>query len=283
MASEESATVNQQVIGHLVALVAVVGGPSAGRLERVSKSRHRSGRAQRSVALAHASVDDILKCKRRKLPKWPFVRELLVTCREIATEDRLPLDVSALGSDDEWWALLNRAQREGVVDPSPIRFAELGVPIVRVEPERMPVVSAEDARAQLGPEIAANTSPDVPLGPLARGRDQLRRMAGERHGRAAHKASKISTQRPGDDQLAGLTTVIVPELNEGGSWVSAVEWHVEEGSSIESGELIVDIVNEMGLLFQLPAPIAGVVETIFAKGNELMPANQPLCTIRQRS
>ena len=187
-------------------------------------------------------------------PKWPFVRELLVTCREIATEDRLPLDVSALGSDDEWWALLNRAQREGVVDPSPIRFAELGVPIVRVEPERMPVVSAEDARAQLGPEIAANTSPDVPLGPLARGRDQLRRMAGERHGRAAHKASKISTQRPGDDQLAvltdgdrasGSTKVAV------GSVPSSGRRRRQVSTERRAHRLI---VNEMGLLFQLRHP-----------------------------
>jgi biotin carboxyl carrier protein len=86
---------------------------------------------------------------------------------------------------------------------------------------------------------------------------------------------------PWRPRQASLSAVLVPEFAEGGSWATVLRWHVEEGTRVSAGDLLVEIMNEMMLTFELSAPVEGVIETIFSYKDQQASPWQPLCTIRR--
>jgi len=109
---------------HLAKLISVVGKPSANRMAKVSDQRQRTGKTH--TVITRSNLDDYLRGKRIKLPDWPLVLEVLMTCKEIAIKDNFPFGPDALGTEAQWHRLWESARQGRVVNESPIDFEEIG-------------------------------------------------------------------------------------------------------------------------------------------------------------
>lgn len=77
-------------VQELLHLLDVVGKPSLNRLEGLSRKLHPTDPGHKVLEIKRSTLDDYLRGKRRKVPDWPLVRELLMVCRRIAEEDGFP-------------------------------------------------------------------------------------------------------------------------------------------------------------------------------------------------
>jgi Biotin-requiring enzyme len=252
-------TAAQAFIRQLAMLVDVVGSPSLKRLEAVSKKRARD-RGHQAIWIKRTTLDDYLRGKRRKIPGWPLVREVLIACKKVAEEDGFVWSPDALGSDAEWQALWDGARHGIVLTESPIKMAEIGrSPISHSEavPDPPGDASVDHLSADFSPEVETeieNGGPAVTSGS---------------HRRTGH--APIVTR--------ATHTVCVPELSEGGGWVTVVKWHRWLGDHVRAGEPLVELETEMVVTLELPSPVAGVVEDVLAAQGETIPAGQALCIL----
>jgi biotin carboxyl carrier protein len=188
------------------------------------------------------------------------VREVLIACKKVAEEDGFVWSPDALGTDAEWQALWDRARHGIVLMESPIRLAEIGsspIPHSEAIPDPPGDASVDHRSSDLSTEVDTeieNGGPAVASGSHRR-TDQAPIVT-----RATH-------------------TVCVPELSEGGGWVTIVEWHRGPGDHVQAGEPLVELETEMVVTLELPSPVAGVVEDVLAAQGDTIPAGQALCIL----
>lgn len=284
MKSEVSDPAGEAFIRQLQMLIDVVGNPSAGRLAAESRRRNKETHPMGGgTPLAKTTVEDYLKWKRRRLPAWRLVREILMTCRFIAGKDKLPFDEDVLGTESEWYTLWSASRHGQITRNTPIRLAELGMEVIYVPPQAMRFTRLSDG-SRYSHHQPANTERDTALTP------ELTSNAGEAQaGLAAEHEATGATVYPGDMELAGskspvasgpLRMVLAPELAEGGGWVTMIRWHVKSGADVMEGAALANVVNEMALDFALTVPYAGIVREILVSEGTQVPAGQGLCVIQ---
>ncbi|GAA0344114.1 E3 binding domain-containing protein [Actinoallomurus spadix] len=251
--------------GHLVQLVNAVGNPKPYRLQKVSKNR-----------LSASTVEDHLRGVRIGIAPWPIVRELLLACAAIAREDRLLLKLSDLGIEDEWRRVWNAA-RHGYVLPSPVRVARpTGDPLTG---SGSPGAPALDGLAE--PEPSQPAAAPAPGAPPERARGEAAEELAPPLTRATPAAvtGTATPVLPGTRSgSSGPYILYMPDLGEGGGWATVLNWRYSPGDQVIAGDDLVAINNEMVSL-DLPAPITGMIEDLYAHAGDSVFSGGPLCAI----
>lgn len=263
---------------HLVALWDAVGRPTPRRLEEISRSHHGKSKER----IKRSTLDDHFRGKRRKVPSWPMVLELLEICREIAESDGYG-DLE-LGTDKEWldaW----RAARRGVITkpPGQLQHVEILPARASMPPAITPASSSEGRTATRQPSqethLAAVSRPDPAPQDLD---DERVRAVGD------VPAQPDPSPRRSDRQLARTTPgdrgspyiFHAPELGEEGGWITVIEWLRRVGDHVNRDEVLVHARTDMMFPLELKAPRDGVLSEIFVPENEEVAAGHPLCAIR---
>lgn len=70
----------------------------------------------------------------------------------------------------------------------------------------------------------------------------------------------------------------MPDLGEGGGWATVLNWRYSPGDQVIAGDDLVAINNEMVSL-DLPAPITGMIEDLYAHAGDSVFSGGPLCAI----
>jgi biotin carboxyl carrier protein len=253
-------------------LIEVVGKPSAGTLANQSKRRNKAAHPRTGGdPLRKSTIEDYLHWKRRRLPSWPLVRELLMTCRFIVRRDNIPFSEELLGTETEWWELWLAARRGDVPRGSPIQLAKLGSEAIYVPPTAM-----RFARISSGESDNTGTPTVIPASPGEGDAPTAQQPAAA----AAPPPNVSAAARQEPQALGPLRLVLAPELAEGGGWVTITRWRVRTGDRVIEGAPLVEVVNEQELDFVLTVPYDGVVREILASENNQVAANHGLCSIQ---
>ncbi|MGD1000498.1 MAG: lipoyl domain-containing protein [Candidatus Brocadiia bacterium] len=70
--------------------------------------------------------------------------------------------------------------------------------------------------------------------------------------------------------------VELPDLgNFAGDHATVVEWHFEEGESVEQGEILMEVACEAGVI-EVPAPRAGVLIERVVEEDEIVRVGEPV-------
>lgn len=279
MDNGDAAGASQVFAQHLVALWDAVGRPPPRRLEEISRTRHGGKGKER---IRRSTLDDHFRGKRRKVPQWPMVLELLEICREIARSDGYG-DLQ-LGTDKDWldtW----RAARRGVVTEPPAQLppAETLLAGAGSLPAMTPAPSPED-------RTTAERQPPQENYPAAASRaDPVPQDPDGEHRRAGGDAPALPDPPPRrpDRQPASSTPrdqrspyiFHAPELGEEGGWITVIEWLHHVGDHVSRDEVLVRVRTEIMLPLDLRIPRDGVLSEIFVPEKGEVAAGHPLCAI----
>ena len=76
--------------------------------------------------------------------------------------------------------------------------------------------------------------------------------------------------------------VELPDLgNEAGDHGTVVEWHFEEGESVEQGEILMEVSCESGVI-DVPAPRAGILIERIVDEDEIVRVGEPVALMECR-
>lgn len=254
----------KEFAGYLVQLVNAVGKPKTYRLQKVSKNQ-----------LSASTVEDHLRGVRVGIAPWPIARSLLFGCLTIAREDKLILDPKDLGTEDEWKRVWNAA-RHGYVLPSPVRIAKRGeyaMPTPGVPNAPAPHTSAKEKSPELTPDPDSGHLPEQ-----AHGQDGEKLVSPPPAMPTAvtDRATPVESER--NSASSGPYILYMPDLGEGGGWATILNWRYSPGDQVIAGNDLVAIHNEM-ISLELPAPVTGMVEDLYAHAGESVFSGGPLCAI----
>jgi biotin carboxyl carrier protein len=261
-------------------LIEVVGKPTAGALANQSKRRNKAAHPRTGGdPLRKSTIEDYLNWKRRRLPPWPLVRELLLTCRFLVRTDNIPFSEELLGTETEWWELWIAARRGEVPRGSPIQLAKLGLRAIYVPPAAMRFARVSGREGDSRHLLTSHNSGTPTVAP-----SHTEDATPTAHESAAATAPPqdvpASSSQERQAALGPLRVVLAPELAEGGGWVNVTRWRVQTGDHVSEGDPLVEVVNEQELDFLLTVPYDGVVREILVSEDNQVAANHGLCTIQ---
>lgn len=77
-----------------------------------------------------------------------------------------------------------------------------------------------------------------------------------------------------------MTTFNLPDLGEGLPEAEIVSWHVAEGDSVNTDDLLVSVETAKAVV-EVPSPYTGVVEKLYAKAGDVVATGEPLVEFAQ--
>jgi len=72
-----------------------------------------------------------------------------------------------------------------------------------------------------------------------------------------------------------MTTFYLPDLGEGLPDAEIVSWHVAEGDSIKTDDLLVSVETAKAVV-EVPSPYTGIIEKLYASAGDIVPTGAPL-------
>ena len=72
-----------------------------------------------------------------------------------------------------------------------------------------------------------------------------------------------------------MTTFYLPDLGEGLPEAEIVSWHVAEGDSVKTDDLLVSVETAKALV-EVPSPYTGIIEKLYASAGDIVPTGAPL-------
>ena len=72
-----------------------------------------------------------------------------------------------------------------------------------------------------------------------------------------------------------MTTFYLPDLGEGLPEAEIVSWHVAEGDSIKTDDLLVSVETAKAVV-EVPSPYTGIIEKLYASAGDIVPTGAPL-------
>jgi pyruvate/2-oxoglutarate dehydrogenase complex dihydrolipoamide acyltransferase (E2) component len=76
--------------------------------------------------------------------------------------------------------------------------------------------------------------------------------------------------------------VELPDLgNDAGDHATVVEWHFEEGETVEQGEVLMEVSCEAGVI-EVPSPRSGVLIERIVEEDEIVRAGEPIALMECR-
>ena len=76
--------------------------------------------------------------------------------------------------------------------------------------------------------------------------------------------------------------VELPDLgNDAGDHATVVEWHFDEGESVEQGDILMEVSCESGVI-EVPCPRAGILIERIVEEDEIVRAGEPVALMECR-
>ncbi len=72
-----------------------------------------------------------------------------------------------------------------------------------------------------------------------------------------------------------MTTFCLPDLGEGLPEAEIVSWHVAEGDSVKTDDLLVSVETAKAVV-EVPSPYTGIIEKLYASAGDMVPTGAPL-------
>ncbi len=72
-----------------------------------------------------------------------------------------------------------------------------------------------------------------------------------------------------------MTTFYLPDLGEGLPDAEIVSWHVAEGDSVKTDDLLVSVETAKAVV-EVPSPYTGIIEKLYASAGDIVPTGAPL-------
>jgi len=72
-----------------------------------------------------------------------------------------------------------------------------------------------------------------------------------------------------------MTTFYLPDLGEGLPEAEIVSWHVAEGDSVKTDDLLVSVETAKAVV-EVPSPYTGIIEKLYASAGDIVPTGAPL-------
>ena len=72
-----------------------------------------------------------------------------------------------------------------------------------------------------------------------------------------------------------MTTFNLPDLGEGLPEAEIVSWHVAEGDSVKTDDLLVSVETAKAVV-EVPSPYTGVIEKLYASAGDIVATGAPL-------
>ncbi len=72
-----------------------------------------------------------------------------------------------------------------------------------------------------------------------------------------------------------MTTFYLPDLGEGLPEAEIVSWHVAEGDSVKTDDLLVSVETAKAVV-EVPSPYTGIIEKLYANAGDIVPTGAPL-------
>ena len=72
-----------------------------------------------------------------------------------------------------------------------------------------------------------------------------------------------------------MTTFCLPDLGEGLPEAEIVSWHVAEGDSVKTDDLLVSVETAKAVV-EVPSPYTGIIEKLYASAGDIVPTGAPL-------
>ena len=72
-----------------------------------------------------------------------------------------------------------------------------------------------------------------------------------------------------------MTTFNLPDLGEGLQDAEIVSWHVTEGDSVKTDDLLVSVETAKAVV-EVPSPYTGVIEKLYASAGDIVATGAPL-------
>ena len=74
--------------------------------------------------------------------------------------------------------------------------------------------------------------------------------------------------------------VELPDLgNDAGDHATVVEWHFEEGETVELGDILMEVSCESGVVIEVPAPRAGTLIERIVEEDEIIRVGEPVAVM----